>query len=459
MVDCGEDFGARPVVESQRQYGARLVAPLAEDVHIGVPEAVDRLELVTDKEQFLAGDQIDQVALEAVGVLELVDHHRPEAPGLALPDLLVLAQQVARGQLQILEVDAGLTFFRTRVRAREGLEQLLEQITVAGRQLVERRLLNGLARGFVAREAFARSAPRGELGEVEQSFGLAVVLEQLEHAGGLCALFLVPVLVHEAARGLSERFDALRQRGALAEAELERAAGGPQRLVDAGQHPSQAAGAVGREQTQAARIVASAELGQSLLERLTAEHTRLAVVEHAKTGVESGREGIRLQEPMAEAVNRRDPGAVELAREIVPAAVEQLAADAAPQLAGRTLRVCDHEHRADVEALVADRLREPLHEHQRLAGACARGDEDVPTRFDRGSLLRIDPRKMLRIFRGVGRSPRFARETEFLHARLTRHIRQSSHQGGQSPPFGSWRTSPPRIRSTKPRASSSARST
>src|SRR5207237_10589319 len=90
VVDCGEDFGARPVVESQRQYGARLVAPLAEDVHIGVPEAVERLELVTDKEQFIAGDQIDHVALTTDRLMTLCNLIRPDAHGIALTTTTLL---------------------------------------------------------------------------------------------------------------------------------------------------------------------------------------------------------------------------------------------------------------------------------------------------------------------------------------------------------------------------------
>src|SRR5205807_3797542 len=45
-----------------------------------------------------------------------------------------------------------------------------------------------------------------------------------------------------------------------------------------------------------------------------------------------------------------------------------------------------------------------------------------------------------------------------LHARLTRHIGASSHHVGQSPCFGSCRTSPLRMRSTIPTASPRARS-
>ena len=55
-----------------------------------------------------AGEQVDQLTLEPVRVLELVDHDRPEAQLLALADSLVVSQEVARAQLQILEVERGL---------------------------------------------------------------------------------------------------------------------------------------------------------------------------------------------------------------------------------------------------------------------------------------------------------------------------------------------------------------
>src|SRR5204863_6832282 len=103
------------------------------------------------------------------------------------------------------------------------------------------------------------------------------------------------VLVDEALRRLTERLDPLRQRRAVAEAQVERPARGAQRLVDAGQHPSQTARAVGRQQPQAARIVTRAELTQRLLERLAAEHSGLTVIEHAEARVESCREWIGLQ--------------------------------------------------------------------------------------------------------------------------------------------------------------------
>ena len=177
VVDRGQDLRPRAIVERQGQHRVRLPAPLPEDVHVGVAEAVDRLELVADEEQLLAGNQVDEVALKAVGVLELVDHDRAEAPGLALLDLLVFAQQVARVELQVLEVDAGLALLGARVGAREAFEQLLKQVAVALGQLVERRLLDCFTGGLIALEPLPRAAAGRKLGEVEQVLRLSVALE------------------------------------------------------------------------------------------------------------------------------------------------------------------------------------------------------------------------------------------------------------------------------------------
>ena len=51
LVDGGEHLGARAVVERQRERLLDGLAPLAEDLHVGVAEAVDRLELVADEEE------------------------------------------------------------------------------------------------------------------------------------------------------------------------------------------------------------------------------------------------------------------------------------------------------------------------------------------------------------------------------------------------------------------------
>src|SRR5256885_5546423 len=109
-------------------------------------------------------------------------------------------------------------------------------------------------------------------------------------------------------------------------------------------------------------MVAGADLVQRRIERLAAEHAGLAVIKPPEARVEPGGERIRLQQPVTEAVNRRDPGAVKLAREVIAAAVEQLPPDPPTELARRALRVRDNEHGADINALVAHSVREPLDE-------------------------------------------------------------------------------------------------
>ena len=105
---------------------------------------------------------------------------------------------------------------------------------------------------------------------------------------------------------------------------------------------------------------------------------------------------------------------------------------------GGPLRVRDHEQGVDVEPVLDDRAHEPLDEHGRLAGAGAGCHEHAPVRLDRGALLVVRTRP---------------------HGRAFLQIRHRSHQCGHSPPCGSWRTSPPRIRSTRPTAVCRAAST
>ena len=72
-------------------------------------------------------------------------------------------------------------------------------------------------------------------------------------------------------------------------------------------------------------MLARAELGERDAERLRAQHARLALVEHAEARIDAGRRGIRAQQPVTEAVDRRDPRAVELAREIGAAGLDAAA--------------------------------------------------------------------------------------------------------------------------------------
>ena len=234
------------------------------------------------------------------------------------------------------------------------------------------------------------------------------------------------------AASLRNAASAVLEAGPLAELENERAPGGAERLVDARQHPAQAGRAVRREQPQALGLASRAERVERALERLSTQHGGAGLVELPEARVEPDAERMGLQEPVAEAVDRRDPRAVELTGEVVPPAVEERGADPAPELARRLARVRDDEDRLDVEPALAHRADVALDENRRLPGPRAGRDEDVPGRLDGLELLVVQPRRSL---------------VDDRHARGTRHTVQRSHQAGQPSPFGSWCTSPARIRS------------
>jgi hypothetical protein len=417
------------VVSRQRQHGRRCRPTLAEHRHVGVPEAVDRLELVPDHEQVAfpsVAEEVEQLGLQPVRVLELVDHDRGEALPLALADLRVVAEQVARLELEVLEVERRLSALGLRVRGGERRQELLEQGPVARRKILERRRDSGVARLANARRAGPAafsSAARGAAREASTPTrssaawrGATLELGRAASRRGTSA----------ASRSPSSAFRGRRARPARAR--------GPARPSGASRTPRRASGAVrravGREQLPAVGLVGRAEPLERRREGLAWSTSAWGSSSTRKRDRPRG-ERMRAEQPSAEAVDRRDPRAVELEREVRAPPLEQPFANPPPQLPRGALGIGDHEERLDVEAVVDDGADEPLDEHCGLARTRARCDEHAPCRLDRGALLLV---------RG---GP---------HARSLRQIRQRSHQCGQSPPCGSWRTSPPRIRSTSPTA-------
>ena len=218
VVDDVEHLGPRAVVLGQGKHAAGGFAALAKDVDVRVPEAVDRLELVADEEEVLGGEQVDQLALEPVRVLELVDEHRAEAPALAVADRRVIPQEVPRVQLEILEVERRLAVLGGCVGVGEAPQQLLEERPVSCRELVERRLLDRVARLLVAREPVTWPAPGRQVGEVDQPLGRGRALQQVERTrralpGRLGLLHPGRVLEH-APRRLAQLLDPRLQRAA-----------------------------------------------------------------------------------------------------------------------------------------------------------------------------------------------------------------------------------------------------
>ena len=201
-------------------------------------------------------------------------------------------------------------------------EQLLQQVAVAHGDDVQRRLLERRARLLVGGETLA-AALDGDDGEIQQPVGRRRRVEQIERPRHLRPLDLAGRVAFRLGQrdpgGRAQLLEPPVEIGLVAEGELERPAGRAQRLVDAGQHPPQPGRAVRRQQVEPVGLLAQAEVGERLLERLAAQHPRLAVVEHAEARVEAGDERMRAQQAVTEAVDRRDPGAVELAGEVAPA--------------------------------------------------------------------------------------------------------------------------------------------
>ncbi len=393
MVDGVEDLRPRPVVPRQREQARRLRSSLAEDLEVGMPEPVDRLELVADGEhlgELRVRDEVDHLALEPVRVLELVDHDHAEAEPGRFANVLVVAKEVAGGELEILEVDDRLAALRCCVLDAEALEQLLQEIAVVRRQLLERGPLGCFAHPLERRGAQALARERREIDQPLGRRSLGGDEQELARVPALCRCRRD---VGREVRGLdTQRVDRARDARALAELEDEVPAGGAERLVDARQHPAQPVGAVRREESEALRLSGRAELLQRTLERLPAEHRRARLLDLAEARIEARREGMRSQHATAEPVDGGDPRAVEIASEIRAAALAQSRADPAPELSRRLARVRDHEDRLDVDAALAHRLDVALDEHRGLPRSRARGHEHRALRVDRGQLLIVEPR-------------------------------------------------------------------
>ena len=402
-------------------------------------EAIDGLELVADEEDLVACDQVDQLALEAVRVLELVHQDRAEAPARVVADLLVQLQKGAGLQLQVFEVECRLASLRLGVGRVELTQDLLEESAVARGDLVQSRLLDrgqGLAEGG---EALPLLPAHAEIGEIEEVLGRGNGVEQLQ--GVLDLRAAGEGLLSDAQRDLrdlAQLGDACGERRDGLARERERPPGRAQAVMDAREHPAQPLRPVRGEEAHSLRPARLDVAGECLRECLRAQDRGLALVEHTEAWVEAGLERMRAQQAVAEAVDRRDPAAVEVACEIVALRLHEPLPDPRAQLAGRTLRVRDDEDVVDAQPALADGLHKPLDEHRRLARPGAGRDEDHARLLDRRNLL-------------VGGSR--PHECRILH------IVQREHQRGHSPPRGSVRTSPACIRSTARRARACASST
>ena len=173
MADDGEQLGTGAVAAGQRQAGGRLRPARAEELDVGVAEAVDRLARVAHEDP-LAGrpdERVEEPALEAVRVLELVHEHEIEALAHLDADLVALEQR-AGTLLEIVEVERELGLLACAIGLAVALEQrrdghadlMLEaraRLRLRGlEQLLDR--ARGLALGRSEREQFPVARRTGE---------------------------------------------------------------------------------------------------------------------------------------------------------------------------------------------------------------------------------------------------------------------------------------------------------
>ncbi len=328
-------------------------------------------------------------------------------------------EQVAGQELQVLEVERRLALLRRGVLGGEEAEQLLEQVLVARRRQLESRLLDLLAGILEARGPRSLGPERSR----DRSAPRASRADRALPAPKRAWFSVAP--------GSSSRHCAASRRAAsassrsrrLADLEHERPAGRAQGLEDAGQHlpqpravrRSRAAGAA--PDRFAAQNAASARSNAS--PRITAPCSSSSSWKRGSIPTANGCARRSLaQKPWMVEIHAPSSSRASSGRP----RVDERRPDPGAQLASRLARVGDHEHRVDVEPLLADGADEALDEDGGLARAGAGRDEDLAARLDRRDLLLVH------------------------QGRPTRHIVQRSHHEGHSPPFGSCATSPARIR-------------
>ena len=128
LVDEGEDRGAGAEIGRYRQeavgiLSAKGVARLHIGADIGAAEAIDRLLGIADQEERpgrirnrvqsaiaigrFAAQPPKDLGLQRIGILELIDEDMGEALAQRAPDIVMVAQQIARGEDQIVEVELG----------------------------------------------------------------------------------------------------------------------------------------------------------------------------------------------------------------------------------------------------------------------------------------------------------------------------------------------------------------
>ena len=405
QVDGVEQLPAAAEVALQ---GGQAAAPAqlgrgaVEDPHVGVAEAVDRLQPVADGEQAIATEQREDLGLQRVDVLELVHHHGVEAAGPAPAQVVAGEQEVAHAELEVVEVEAGGRALEARVAVRERDQQRVED----GERRDRAGVHEGLAPGG-QRVAVALAGGRGQRGGA-----VAGQAQRVERGGRRlparrdrrlrCRQGVARGVHGLARRGGSEVGRRLRRgrgRRGRRDGDSDRLDGGQARLrlprraqlgVGGEHHPAHAGGAVGGDDVERAVGTARPEhVVQRGVEGGAPQAPRLALVEHGCVGVEAGVERVGTQQPGAEAVDGRHRRGLRGPRQIRSLGHEHARPHTLLELLGRLLGEGDGEDALDRDAVLEHRGREPLDHHRRLAGPRAGGEQErTVAQLDGAALLR-----------------------------------------------------------------------
>ena len=415
-----EDRGERPVEDVEQLLGGAEVGPqgadaigvergppLAEDLHVRAAEAVDRLELVADREQVVALDRLQHVELQPVRVLELVDHQQLEALAEAAADRVLAREQVADAELQVLEVEARARGLVLRVRPGERLQQLADEDHGRPRVVVGARLPVGAERLAVGLAGLLAE----RLGAAGQRRRLELVRRR-DHGGGRGGGRgpLRPEHLRPRLERRERRRDALavpgggevrgrrrargRGRGGIGHRHLGRdRQRGPRRPtaaqhgVGAQDHPLQI-GRIGGGEVDRGLPAAGRPRFQRGVVGLARQPRRGGLVEHLEVRVQAGRQRMGAQHAGAEAVDGPDPGAVDRARVLGLAELGEAPPQALAQLPRRLLGEGQGQHGPHRDAVDPHGLREALDHHGGLARAGVGGEQGGAAAVgDRGALL------------------------------------------------------------------------
>ena len=205
--------------------------------------------------------------------------------------------------------------------------------------------------------------------------------------------------------------------------------------VHAEHDPPQSADVEGGDRVLALAVAARQEGFERLVEGLDRRPLGLRGVQYPEAGIDADRDRVGREQPVAEAVDRRHPGAAES-----PAAARRarsdpasrpaldLGADPLAQLGRGLVGEGEGEDRVRGDALLADQPAVAVDHHPGLAGSGARLDQDLGAPSPRSPPAA--PRSARRSL--IARRP-LRRPAGSTGARSRRQIGAKSQNGGQTP--------------------------